>query len=102
MLVDISIIIQEKTTIYDNEGIAIETWTASQTTIDANRQPLGGEIAFKEYGISDAGVTDLFFTPINTAVQTNRRIVDNLEIFDVYRVEKFPTHYEVIAKSVVS
>lgn len=102
MLLDISIIVQEKTTTYDGEGMSIETWTASQTTIDANRQPLGGEIAFKEYGISDAGVTDLFFTSVNTALQTNRRIIDNSETFDIYRVEKYPTHYEIITKPVVS
>lgn len=97
-----SVTIQTKSIVYDSEGIAQETWTASQTTEKADKQPLSGEIAFKEYGISDAGITNLFFFKTNTVAAENRRIVDSDGTYDIYRVEKYTNHYEVIVRPVVS
>ena len=102
MRLDISVTIQNKTTTYDSEGIATEVWTASQTTELSNKQPLAGEIAFKEYGISDAGITNLFFFKTSTAAQENGRIVYGTETYDIYRIEKYPNHYEIIVRPVVS
>lgn len=83
------------------EGIASIVWTASQTAEKMNKQPLSGEIAFKEYGISDAGITNLFFAKTSTAAQENGRIVDDDGTYDIYRVEKYPNHYEIIVRPVV-
>lgn len=94
--------VQIKTTTYDSEGIAVEIWTASQTTEKADKQPLGGEIAFKDYGISDAGITNLFFLKTSTSAQENGRIVDSDGTYSIYRIEKYPNHYEVIVRPVVS
>ena len=102
MILNITVTVQNKTTAYDAEGIAIETWTASQTIEKSNKQPLSGEIAFKEYGISDAGITNLFFFKTSTSSIENGRIVDNDGTYDIYRVEKYPNHYEVIVKPVVN
>lgn len=102
MILDISVTVQNKTTTYDSEGMPIEVWTATQTTERTNKQPLSGEIAFKEYGISDAGITNLFFFETSTSAQENGRIVYGTETFDVYRIEKYPSHYEVIVRPVVS
>jgi len=102
MLLNITVTIQNKTTEYDIEGMPIETWTASQTTEKSNKQPLAGEIAFKEYGISDAGITNLFFLKTSTTAQENGRIVDDEGTYDIYRIEKYPNHYEIIVKPVVS
>jgi len=102
MLLDITVIIQNKEIQYDAEGMAIETWTASQTTEKSNKQPLAGEIAFKEYGISDAGITNLFFLKTSTIAQENGRIVDDEGTYDIYRIEKYPNHYEIIVRPVVS
>lgn len=102
MLLDITVTVQNKTTTYDAEGIPVETWTASQTIEKSNKQPLAGEIAFKEYGISDAGITNLFFFKTSTAAQENGRIVYGSETYDIYRIEKYPNHYEVIVRPVVS
>jgi len=102
MLLDITVTIQNKTVAYDAEGMPIETWTASQTTEKSNKQPLAGEIAFKEYGISDAGITNLFFLKTSTTAQENGRIVDDEGTYDIYRIEKYPNHYEVIVRPVVS
>lgn len=102
MILDITVTIQNKTTSYDSEGVAVEVWTASQTTEKANKQPLAGEITFQEYGISNAGITNLFFLKTSTSAQENGRIVYGSETFDIYRIEKYPNHYEAIVKPVVS
>ena len=102
MLLDITVTIQIKTTTYDGEGMAIETWTASQTTEKSNKQPLSGEIAFNEYGISDSGITNLFFLKTSTSAQENGRIIYGTETYDIYRIEKYPNHYEAIVRPVVS
>jgi len=102
MRLDISVTVQNKTVSYDAEGMATEVWTASQTTELSNKQPLAGEIAFKEYGISDAGITNLFFFKTSTTAQENGRIVYGTETYDIYRIEKYPNHYEVIVRPVVS
>ncbi len=101
MFVDTTITVQNKEKTFDTEGMSIEVWTADETLLAANHQPLSGEVAFKEYGISDASLTDLFFTPVHTAVHTNARIIDGSETFDIYRVERFSAHYESICRPVV-
>jgi hypothetical protein len=102
MLLDISVTVQNKTVTYDSEGMAVNVWTASQTTELSNKQPLAGEIAFKEYGISDAGITNLFFFKTSTAAQEGGRIIYGTETYDIYRIEKYQNHYEVIVRPVVS
>ena len=97
-----SVTVKNKVTVYDTEGMPVEVWTASQTTEKANKQPLAGEIAFKDYGISDAGITNLFFMKTSTTAQENGRIVDSDGTYDIYRIEKYPNHYEVIVRPVVS
>jgi len=101
VLLDISVTIQNKTTSYDSEGMPVEIWTASQTTERSNKQPLAGEIAFKEYGISDTGITNLFFFKTSTAARENGRIVYGSNTYDIYRVEPFGNHYEVIVRPAV-
>lgn len=106
MILDIAVTVQSPpssaNTTYDSEGMPVVVWTASQTTEKSNKQPLAGEIAFKEYGISDSGITNLFFLRTTTSAQENGRIVYDSETYDIYRIEKYPNHYEVIVRSVVS
>jgi hypothetical protein len=106
MLLNISVIVQaapsSANTTYDAEGIPTIAWTASQTTEMSNKQPLSGEIAFKEYGISDAGITNLFFLKTSTTAQEGGRIVHGTDTYDIFRVEQYPNHYEVIVKPLVT
>lgn len=102
MRLDITVTVQNQTTTYDAEGMPVITWTASQTTERSNKQPLSGEIAFKEYGISDAGITNLFFFKTSTSAQEGGRIIYDSKSYDIYRVEKYGNHYEVIVRPVVS
>jgi hypothetical protein len=68
-----------------------------------SKQPLSGEIAYKEYGISDAGVTNIYFTQnATTTAQEGGRIVDSEGTYDVYRIETWPNHYEIIVRPAVS
>jgi hypothetical protein len=101
MLLDRSVIVQNKSITYDSEGGSIEVWTASQTAERANKQPLSGEIAFKEYGITEAGISDLFFMATSTAARESGRLVDSEGTYEIYRIEKYSNHYEVIAKSIM-
>lgn len=102
MRITATVTVQIKSISYDSEGMPIETWTASQTIELSNKQPLAGEIAFNEYGISDAGITNLFFFATSTSAQENGRIVDDEGTYSIYRVEKYQNHYEVIVRPVVS
>jgi hypothetical protein len=102
MLLDIAVTVQNKSVTYDSEGMPVIVWTASQTTEQSNKQPLAGEIAFRDYGISDAGITNLFFLKTSTAAQEGGRIVHGTKTYDIYRIEPFPNHYEVIVRPAVS
>jgi hypothetical protein len=105
MLLDISVTLQSApssaNTTYDAEGYpSAILWTASQTIERANKQPLSGEIVFKEYGISDSGITNLFFLKASTVAQEGGRIVDGVGTYDIYRIEKYGNHCEAIVKPV--
>jgi len=99
-----SVTVQNKTIIYDAEGISTDNWTASQTTELVNKQPAAsaGQIAFNEYGISDAGILSLYFLQTNSSVSENSRIIDDAATYEVYRVDKYSDHWEAIVKPVVS
>ena len=105
MLLDITVTVQAPpttaNTTYDSERISTVVWTASQTTEQSNKQPLSGEIAFQEYGISNAGVTNLFFMKTSTSAQEGGRIIHGSDTYTIHRVEPYPNHYEVIVRPVV-
>ena len=96
--------VQNKSASMTTEGMLTEIWTASQTTEEMSKQPLSGEIAYKEYGISDAGITHVFFTSngATTTAQKGGRIVDSVGTYDIYQVEPWQRHYEIIVRPVVS
>ena len=102
MILDLSVTVQSKSATLTTEGMLTLVWTASQTTETMNKQPLSGEIAFKEYGISEAGITNVFFANTSTTADEGGRIVDADGTYDIYRIEKYPNHYEIIVRPVVS
>jgi len=101
MKLDITVTVQNKITTFDGEGIPVDIWTASQTIEASHKQPLSGEMAFKDYGISSAGEMNLFFLKTSTSAKENGRIIDNDGTYTIYRIEKYPIHYEVIVRPVV-
>lgn len=89
-------------TTYDAEGIMSLVWSSNQTTEKVNFQPLSGEIAFQEYGISDAKISNLVFMKKDTVAQEGGRIIYNSITYQVCGKDEFPNHCEVIVKPVVS
>ena len=102
MYLNTTVTIQAKTTTYDSEGMQVEVWTASQTVESANKQFLSGEDAYKDYGISDAGETWIFFLKSNSVVAKNNRIVDSVGTFDVCAVPPWQNHKEAICRPAVT
>lgn len=100
----VNVTVQNISATQTSELMTTEVWTASQTTEEMSKQPLSGEIAYQEYGISDAGVVYLFCTTegASTAAQEGGRLVDSAGTYDIYRVESWRNHYEIIARPVVS
>lgn len=91
--------IQAKTTGYDDIGMPIETWE-TVATIQADIQPLGGELAQKEYGIVETGITSRMFCNPSDAVQLARRVHDG-NTYEIRHVAAYRGHYEVLLRPVV-
>ncbi|MDD5016541.1 MAG: hypothetical protein PHO15_00400 [Eubacteriales bacterium] len=98
MILDTPVSVQRKTTTYDSEGMPVEAWAS--VIERSNKQPLSGEIAFKDYGISDSGVTNLFFLKASTLAIESGRITDNAGTYEIYRIERYPNHCEAIVRPV--
>lgn len=101
MILDTSVVVQIVSSSLTSEGVVTQVWTASQTTELTNIQTISGEIAFKQYGISDTGIYTLFFFPTSSSVVNACRIVYGSDTYSVYRVSKYPNHWEVLARLVV-
>lgn len=105
MILDRSVTLQTRTSAditFDSEGMAVEVWTANNTTIKVNRQPLTGEINNAMFGLSKTPFRDMYFSKVNTAITTgNSRIVDGSDTFDILRVKAYGNHYEIIVSEVI-
>ena len=95
-----SVQIQSKTTDYDEEGIPIETWTTA-ATIQADIQPLGGELAERQYGIVETGITSRMFCNPSTDVQLARRVVYDSTTYEIRHVAAYRGHLEVLLRPVM-
>lgn len=89
--------IQSKTIGYDEEGIPVETWKAV-TTIRADIQPLGGELAERQYGIVETGITSRMFCNPANAVQLARRVVHDGKTYEIRHVAAYRGHMEVLLR----
>lgn len=92
--------IQSKTIGYDEEGIPVETWE-TVATIRADIQPLGGELAQKEYGIVETGITARMFCNPSDAVQLSRRVVHGGKTYEIRHVASYRGHMEVLLRPVI-
>ena len=107
MVRDIMATIQTKSAAMTSERMTVETWTASETLVQAGKQPLDGETAKKEYGLEDAGGMTLFFTKPTESIHVKRqdgdpqRIKYGTQTFEIVGVYAWPTHYEIIGKPVI-
>ena len=92
--------IQAKVTGYDDIGMPVESWE-TVATIQADIQPLGGELAQKEYGIVETGITSRMFCNPSDAVQLARRVVYEGNTYEVRHVAVYRGHYEVLLRPVI-
>lgn len=88
------------------EGRVTQVWTADETAVWANMQPLSGQMAREEYGLADTGYYYLFFTEPDSrihAVKTDgplQRIVAGNVTCEIRSVEVWPDHFEIVGKVV--
>lgn len=92
--------IQTKVTGYDDIGMPIETWE-TVATIQADIQPLGGELAQREYGIVETGITSRMFCNPSDAVQLARRVVYDGNTYEIRHVAAYRGHMEVLLRPVI-
>ncbi len=95
-----SVQIQAKTTGYDDEGIPIQTWE-TVATVRADIQPLGGELAERQYGIVETGITSRMFCNPSNAVQLARRVVHDDKTYEIRHVAAYRGHMEVLLRPVI-
>lgn len=95
-----SVEIQAKTTGYDDEGIPTQTWD-TVATIRADIQPLGGELAERQYGIVETGITSRMFCNPANAVQLARRVVHDGKTYEIRHVASYRGHMEVLLRPVI-
>jgi head-tail adaptor len=95
-----SVEIQSKTTNYDSEGVPTESWSKA-ATIRADIQPLGGELAERQYGIVETGITSRMFCNPSDAVQLARRVVCDSTTYEVRHVAAYRGHMEVLLRPVI-
>ena len=105
MILDRSVTLQVRTSAditFDTEGMAVEVWTANNTTIKVNRQPISGELESAMFGLNKAPFKDVYFSKVNTTItEGTSRIIDGTSTFDILKVKKYGNHYEIIVSEVV-
>jgi head-tail adaptor len=92
-----SVEVQSKTTSYDSEGVPTESWKKA-ATIRADIQPLGGELAERQYGIVETGITSRMFCNPSDAVQLARRVVHDSRNYEIRYVAAYRGHMEILLR----
>lgn len=92
-----TVMIQSATNTRDAEGMVVQTW-ATVATIRADVQPFGGELAYMQYGITEAGITKRMFCEINSEVKVGRRVVVDGAAYEIRYVAQWRNHYEALLK----
>jgi SPP1 family predicted phage head-tail adaptor len=95
-----SVEIQSKTTNYDSEGVPTESWSKA-ATIQADIQPLGGELAERQYGIVETGITSRMFCNPSDAIQEARRVVHDDKTYEIRYVAPYRGHMEALLRPVI-
>ncbi len=92
--------IKYKSVTYDSEGVPTESWSKA-ATIQADIQPLGGELAERQYGIVEVGITARMFCNPSTDVQLARRVVHDGKTYEIRHVAAYRGHMEVLLRPVI-
>lgn len=96
--------LQELAESFDAERVSTESWQTIYT-FWADIRPIGGEIAFQQYGISEEGITKRVYCRPNKRIKTGLRLVHGTETTETYEicyVADYHDHYEVLMRPVPS
>lgn len=81
-------------------GMPVEVWI-TVGTIQADIQPLGGELAQKQYGIVEAGITMRMFCNPSDEVQLARQVVWDGKTYEIRYVAPYRGHIEALLRPVM-
>lgn len=98
MILNDSVIIKELSVTYNDEAMPVKSWS-NLVTIKADVQPIGGEIAHMEYGISESGISHRIFCRPNSNLKVGNRIEYNSTDYEIRHIAPFKNHYEVLLKT---
>lgn len=94
-----TVLVKAKTVTYDDIGMPTESW-GTGSSIQADIQPMGGEIAQKDYGIVDTGITARMFCNPSDDVQAGSRVEHGSDIYEIRHVARYRGHIEALLRGV--
>ena len=94
-----SVLVKAKSVSYSDIGLPTESW-GTGSSIQADIQPMGGEIAERQYGIIETGITSRMFCNPSDDVQQGSRVVHGTEVYEIRHVARYRGHYEVLLRGV--
>lgn len=96
MILDNLATLKSKTTTYDNEGMPVDVWTANNTSIWVNIQPNDNSpYIVGQVSNFDDNEQYLIFARKNTSITIGKRIEYNSDTYEIRRIKKWGTHYEL-------
>ena len=94
-----SVLVKAKSVSYSDIGLPTESW-GTGSSIQADIQPIGGEIAERQYGIIETGITARMFCNPSDDVQAGSRVEHGTEVYEIRHVARYRGHYEVLLRGV--
>lgn len=96
MILDNLATLKSKTTTYDSEGMPIDVWTANNTSIFVNIQAKDeSPYIVGQVSNFDDNEKYIIFARKNTSITKGKRIEYDGDTYEITRVKKWGTHYEL-------
>ena len=92
--VDVKVL--EASTTLDAERYSVTTYSEIETLTDVDKQKLSGEIAEREYGITDRGIKYLLVIFGDTAMENNSKLQIGTDIYEARFVDPLGGHTEAV------
>jgi head-tail adaptor len=95
-----AVLVKAKTVSYSDIGLPTESW-GTGSSIQADIQPIGGEIAERQYGIIETGITARMFCNPSDDVQAGSRVEHGSDIYEIRHVARYRGHIEALLRGVI-
>jgi len=86
----------EANTSIDSEAYENNTYSIIETLTKVDKQPLSGEIASKEYGVTEAGIDYLLIITESTVMKNNSKLKINGDFYEVKAFVDWNIHTEAV------